>query len=78
MSERNDPISGIIVVRSIGVEERRAGDEKRESRPRPKKPGKDSVNISSRARRLADIEMFLSDADEGQEADKGEEEQNES
>ncbi len=71
MPEKADPIGGIIIVRSIGVEERRADDERRQNKRRPKKPGNDSVSISSRARRLAKIETLLADDDAGLAGNKG-------
>ncbi len=73
MPERDDPIGRILGVSPLAGERRRAGPEGRSLSPRPKKPGNDSVSISSRARRLADIETFLAEDDAGQGADTGEE-----
>lgn len=72
MPERDDPIGKIIGVRPVAGEVRRARVQERSVRPRPKKPGNDSVSISSRARRLADIEPSFPEDDAGQVADKSE------
>ncbi|MBT0663916.1 hypothetical protein KI809_06330 [Geobacter pelophilus] len=65
MPERDDPISGILGIRPVSGERGRTGQERRAVRQLPKKPGKDSVDISSRARRLADIEDLLAGDENG-------------
>lgn len=67
MDYPDDPVQGITGVRPVSGERERSGQERRVTRPLPRKPGKDSVDISPRARRLADIENFLAEDDEGKE-----------
>ena len=71
MPGSDDPITGITGVRRIAGEQRRETAEQRRTNPKAAKPGKDSITISSRARRLADIEELLGDGvaadDDGEE-----------
>jgi hypothetical protein len=65
MPERDDPITCILGIMPVRGERERSGEERRTARQLPKKPGKDSVDISSRAKQLADIEHFLAEDDGG-------------
>lgn len=59
----DEPVKGITGVRPVSGEREMPGREHRSKKTLSKKPGKDSVDISSRARRLADIENFLTDGE---------------
>ena len=61
MGYPDDPVTGILGIKPVSGERDRRGQERRASKPLPRKPGKDRVDISPRARRLADIEELLGD-----------------
>lgn len=59
MARTDEPIDVITGVRGIGGERKREAPLKKGGVARKARPGNDSVTISPRARRLADIEGFL-------------------
>jgi hypothetical protein len=70
MVKPDDPIAGIQRVRTSNGSQAMPVTNCRVSRRATGKPGNDSVEISPRARRLADLESFLAD-DESTEGDGG-------
>jgi len=67
MSERDTAIGGVLGIAGLGGGSEQPADRNKMVKKSPKNTSKDSVDISPRARRLADIENFLED-------DKGEKE----
>jgi hypothetical protein len=72
MTDIKDTIGGILGARAVSGDRERPKPDSRSERRKKLKPGEDSVDISSRARRLADIENFLSETGD---EEKEEEEQ---
>lgn len=59
----DDPVKGITGISPLSGRSGKSEQERPATRPLPRRAGKDNVDISPRARRLADIENFLSEGE---------------